>query len=69
MADKQKLRTYSVTGRVVAILDVEVRAASFAEAVQAAAKLGMDDFVELPDHHFDSSLTIVAVSNPDGYET
>lgn len=61
--------TYSVTARVVIISSIEIKAASFEDALETAKGLKETDFVTVDGDYNDGSMRIISVNKPDRWST
>jgi hypothetical protein len=59
----KKLNQYNVTARLVLYVDVDIKAESFADALEKAKGMRETDFVNIPNGHFlDGSIAISGVN-------
>jgi len=63
---KKGLTTFNVTGRIIALAGVSIKAESYEDALARSKELFVTDFVKFKDEYIDGSLTIGNIS-VDGY--
>jgi hypothetical protein len=60
------LTTYNVTGRIIALAGIHIKAESYEDALERSKELCVTDFIKFKDEHVDSSLNIGSIC-VDGY--
>lgn len=65
----KRLKTYEVTGRMVLVVSISIKAYSLADAVEQSKELQEKDFVAFEGDYMDGSLAIAGVTNSDSWNT
>jgi len=69
MAKKPSPKEFQITARLVVISSINVVADTYESAIVKAKDLHVSDFVTVDGEHLDSSLRLVSVGDPKGWET
>lgn len=64
-----KNKTYSVTGRIIAVVGIDITAESLEAATAKSKDLDWNDFITVDGDHHDSSCQIVGVNIEGGWRT
>jgi len=65
----KRLKTYEVTGRLVLVVSISIKADSFADAVEQSKELLEGDFVAFKGDFIEGSLAIACVAKSDCWDT
>jgi hypothetical protein len=66
---KPVLQTFNVTGRIIVLAGISIKAESYEDALAQSKDLCVTDFIKVKDEHVDSSLTIGQISRPNYWHT
>lgn len=69
MAVKRKQGDFTVSGRVLIEVGLNIKAGTMEEALEQARNMGVTDFVDPKGDHMDSSLVIAGVWDNDVRQT
>lgn len=66
---KKGLTTFTITGRIIALAGISIKAESYEDALAQSKDLSVTDFIKFKDEHCDSSLTIGQISRSKYWDT